>query len=69
LSTRNVPPNFSTSFGMRVRAIMSVEPPGGNGTIIVTGFSGHAANVVAASPIERTLANDLKETLFTYFFL
>ena len=25
-----------------VRAIMSVEPPGGNGTSSVTGFEGHA---------------------------
>jgi len=48
---------------------MSVEPPGGNGTIIVTGFSGHAANAVVESPIASTLANDLKQILFKQFFL
>jgi hypothetical protein len=26
-----------------MRATLSVDPPGGNGTIIVTGFSGQAA--------------------------
>ena len=42
LSTMKVPPTLSCSLGMRVRAIRSVEPPGGKGTTMVTGLSGQA---------------------------
>ena len=40
LSMTNGCPSFSCSFGAMARATMSVDPPGGNGTMIVTGFSG-----------------------------
>jgi hypothetical protein len=36
LSTTTVPPIFWPSSAEMVRAIMSVEPPGGNGTMMVT---------------------------------
>jgi hypothetical protein len=57
----NVPLVVSCSFGRTARAIMSVEPPGGNGTIMVTGFEGHdcARAPVAASPKARA-ANTLR---------
>jgi hypothetical protein len=42
LSTMKVPPSWSCSLAPTVRAIMSVEPPGGNGTTIVTGLAGQA---------------------------
>jgi len=48
-----------------VRAIMSVEPPAGNGTIMVTGFSGHAANVDADIPSVAIAANSVERILFT----
>jgi hypothetical protein len=37
-----VPPNLSCSLGVIARAIMSVEPPAGNGTTTVTELSGQA---------------------------
>jgi hypothetical protein len=45
LSTINDPPSFSWSFGARIRAMVSVDPPGGNGTIRVTGLSGQASAI------------------------
>src|ERR1700754_373677 len=46
-----VPPSFSCSLAPSVRAIRSVDPPGGNGTSRVTGFEGHAC---AWAPAART---------------
>ena len=40
LSTRKDCLNFSVSSGATARATWSVEPPGGNGTTIVTALSG-----------------------------
>src|SRR3954466_5080195 len=42
LSTTNGWPNDFDRCSESVRARMSVEPPGAQGTIIVTGLSGHA---------------------------
>ena len=40
LSTMKLAPSFSCSLVPSVRAIMSVDPPGGNGTNKVTGLVG-----------------------------
>src|SRR5204862_5413316 len=55
LSTTKVCLKVSWSFGCTERAIMSVDPPGGKGTIIVTGFEGQAcaSAPVAARPMTR----------------
>jgi hypothetical protein len=51
-STTNGCPNFSCSLGAIARASVSVDPPGGNGTTIVTGLVGQAsAWVESASDI------------------
>ena len=42
LSMMKVPPSFSCNLGASVRAIKSVEPPGGNGTTSETVLSGQA---------------------------
>src|SRR5450759_5692923 len=42
-------PNVSVSFCPRVRAIMSVPPPGLNGTIKRTGFVGHVVALAATA--------------------
>ena len=62
LSVIKVPPNFSWSLGARVRAIKSVEPPGGNGTMMVTGLSGQAHAVD-----RHTLVNTPARNLFIVF--
>src|SRR5512137_348005 len=58
-STTNDWPRLADILLAIVRAMVSVEPPGGNGTTTVTGFSGKAANVgatpatVATAPTAR----------------
>ena len=49
LSTTTVVFSDSCILAPTVRAIMSVEPPGGNGTSSVIGFSGQAAAAGAAT--------------------
>ena len=41
VSTTTGRPSVSESFGCRMRAMVSVEPPGGKGTIMRIGRSGH----------------------------
>jgi hypothetical protein len=48
--------------GARVRAIKSVEPPGGNGTMMVTGLSGQAHAVD-----RHRLVNNVARNLFMVF--
>ena len=57
LSMMKLPPNFSCNLGARVRAIRSVEPPGGKGTRSVTGLSGHAYTVPAHQAIKKNKQN------------
>src|SRR5690349_20758802 len=57
LSTMNVWCSRSCSWAPRVRAIMSVEPPGGNGTTMVTVWSGYEASAGSVAPAESAAAN------------
>jgi len=47
-STTKVWPSFSLSSCARIRAMISVEPPAGNGTTRLTGRVGHACDIAAA---------------------
>src|SRR5438552_17822834 len=45
--------HLSPSFAARVRAEMSVPPPGGKGTMKVTGFAGYICAVASANQKNR----------------
>jgi hypothetical protein len=49
LSMMNVWPNASCILDATVRAVMSEEPPGVNGTTMVTGLSGYCASAAPQS--------------------
>src|ERR1044071_4698584 len=49
VSTTTVWPQFSVIFWPMTRAMMSVEPPGANGTIILIGLSGYLSADCAAA--------------------
>ena len=52
-----LPPKRSCSLGAKVRAMRSVEPPGGNGTTKDTGLSGQAMAPVTHKAAIRPVIN------------
>src|SRR3954463_11458597 len=54
-STTTDCPHLEVSFAASVRAVMSVPPPGENGTMKVTDFAGH--DCATAHPIHTRLKN------------
>ena len=66
-STTTLVPNFSVNLGANVRAMMSVPPPGVNGTINFIGFSGldcWASKVPLRHPQANTQLNATRMNLF-----
>src|SRR3979409_2341802 len=53
VSTTTVWPQVSVIFWPITRAMMSVEPPGANGTMILIGLSGYLSAVCAAASVGR----------------
>src|SRR5690242_8251962 len=66
LSITNVPLVISWTLGCTTRAIMSVEPPGGKGTIMVTGFEGQAC---ASAPVAASAQARVARIRFMRFLL
>src|SRR5882762_2888976 len=52
-STTTAWPHFCESFAATVRAVISVPPPGANGTTNVTGFAGYGCASAAAATQNR----------------
>src|ERR1041384_8671898 len=51
VSTTTVWPHCSVIFGPRTGAMMSVEPPGANGTMILIGLSGYLSATLCATAV------------------
>src|SRR5436190_23879108 len=60
-STMNGWPYVFVSCSLSVRARMSVDPPGAQGTIIVTGLSGHAESAIAGGAATVSATSDAND--------